>query len=82
MTSKQKSTSAPESVSSCSGCRRKCCKYPVELSGGMKQRTVIATSDDSVAQSVYRSEPSSALDVTSQKMVIKMILDLMEKKAS
>jgi peptide/nickel transport system ATP-binding protein len=54
-------------------------KYPVELSGGMKQRTVIATSVILSPKVLIADEPSSALDVTSQKMVIKMLLDLMEK---
>jgi peptide/nickel transport system ATP-binding protein len=54
-------------------------KFPVELSGGMKQRTVIATSVILSPKVLIADEPSSALDVTSQKMVIKMLLDLMEK---
>ena len=54
-------------------------KYPVELSGGMKQRTVIATSVILSPKILIADEPSSALDVTSQKMVIKMLKDLMEK---
>jgi peptide/nickel transport system ATP-binding protein len=54
-------------------------KYPVELSGGMKQRTVIATSVILCPKVLIADEPSSALDVTSQKMVIKMLLDLLEK---
>lgn len=53
-------------------------KYPVELSGGMKQRTVIAVSVILGPKILIADEPSSALDVTSQKMVIKMLLDLME----
>jgi peptide/nickel transport system ATP-binding protein len=53
-------------------------KYPVELSGGMKQRTVIATSVILYPKVLIADEPSSALDVTSQKMVIKMLRDLME----
>jgi len=53
-------------------------KYPVELSGGMKQRTVIAVSTILSPKVLIADEPSSALDVTSQKMVIKMIHDLME----
>ncbi len=53
-------------------------KYPVELSGGMKQRTVIATSVILFPKVLIADEPSSALDVTSQKMVIKMLRDLME----
>jgi peptide/nickel transport system ATP-binding protein len=54
-------------------------KYPVELSGGMKQRTVIATSVILSPKVLIADEPSSALDVTSQKKVIKMMKDLMEK---
>jgi peptide/nickel transport system ATP-binding protein len=54
-------------------------KYSVELSGGMKQRTVIAVSTILFPKVLIADEPSSALDVTSQKMVIKMLRDLMEK---
>ena len=53
-------------------------QYPVELSGGMKQRTVIAISVILFPKVLIADEPSSALDVTSQKMVIKMLRDLME----
>jgi peptide/nickel transport system ATP-binding protein len=54
-------------------------RYPVELSGGMKQRVVIAVSVLHFPKVLIADEPSSALDVTSQKMVIKMLRDLMEK---
>jgi peptide/nickel transport system ATP-binding protein len=53
--------------------------YPVELSGGMKQRTVIAISVFLSPKILIADEPSSALDVSSQKMVIKMLLDLMDR---
>ena len=43
----------------------------------MKQRTVIATSVILFPKVLIADEPSSALDVTSQKMVIKMLRDLM-----
>lgn len=52
-------------------------KYPVELSGGMKQRTVIAISVLLSPKVLIADEPSSALDVTSQKMVIKMLKQLL-----
>ena len=52
-------------------------KYAVELSGGMKQRTVIAVSVILFPKVLIADEPSSALDVTSQKMVIKMLRNLM-----
>ena len=54
-------------------------KYAVELSGGMKQRTVIAVSTILNPKVLIADEPSSALDVTSQKMVIKMMHELMDK---
>jgi peptide/nickel transport system ATP-binding protein len=53
-------------------------KYPVELSGGMKQRTVIAISVLLFPKVLIADEPSSALDVTTQKMVIKMLKGLIE----
>ncbi len=53
-------------------------KYPVELSGGMKQRAVIAVSVILFPKVLIADEPTSALDVTSQKMVIKMLKDLMK----
>jgi len=54
-------------------------QYPVELSGGMKQRTVIAISTILSPKVLIADEPSSALDVSSQKIVIKLLHDLMEK---
>jgi peptide/nickel transport system ATP-binding protein len=54
-------------------------RYSVELSGGMKQRTVIAVSTILSPKVLIADEPSSALDVTSQKLVIKMMRELMEK---
>ena len=54
-------------------------KYPVELSGGMKQRTVIAVSVILFPKVLIADEPTSALDVTSQKLVIMMLRDLMKE---
>ena len=54
-------------------------KHAVELSGGMKQRVVIAISTILSPKVLIADEPSSALDVTSQKMVIKMLKDMMDK---
>lgn len=54
-------------------------KYPTELSGGMKQRAVIAISVILSPIVLIADEPSSALDVTSQKMVIKMLRQLMDQ---
>ena len=52
--------------------------FPVELSGGMKQRTVIAVSTLMNPKVLIADEPTSALDVTSQKAVIKMMRQLMD----
>lgn len=54
--------------------------YPNELSGGMKQRTVIAISTILNPKVLIADEPTSALDVTSQKAVIKLMKDLLERK--
>lgn len=55
-------------------------QHAVELSGGMKQRTVIAISTILNPKVLIADEPSSALDVSSQKIVIQLLHDLMEKQ--
>lgn len=52
-------------------------QYAIELSGGMKQRTIIAISTLLNPKILIADEPSSALDVTSQRIVIKLLKDLM-----
>ena len=53
--------------------------YPSELSGGMKQRTVIALSTLLNPKVLIADEPSSALDVSSQKIVINMLKKMMKE---
>ncbi len=52
--------------------------YPNELSGGMKQRTVIAISTLLNPRVLIADEPSSALDVSSQKVVIAMLKKMLK----
>jgi peptide/nickel transport system ATP-binding protein len=54
--------------------------YPNELSGGMKQRTVIAISTIMNPDILVADEPTSALDVSTQKVVMRMLKALMKKK--
>ncbi len=53
--------------------------YPSELSGGMKQRTVIALSTLLNPKVLIADEPSSALDVSSQKIVISMLRKMLDE---
>jgi peptide/nickel transport system ATP-binding protein len=55
-------------------------RYPFELSGGMKQRAVIATATLLNPKLLIADEPTSALDVATQKMVLKTLNELMNKK--
>jgi peptide/nickel transport system ATP-binding protein len=55
-------------------------RFPHELSGGMKQRVVIAISTLWNPKLLVVDEPTSALDVTSQKTLIKVLLDLRRAK--
>jgi peptide/nickel transport system ATP-binding protein len=54
--------------------------YPVQLTAGMRQRCVIGISTLLNPQVVIADEPTSALDVTTQKQVIAMMFDLLDKK--
>ncbi len=54
--------------------------YPHQLSGGMKQRTVIALSTLLNPKILICDEPTSALDVSSQKVVIQMLMKLLREE--
>lgn len=54
--------------------------YPFELSGGMRQRAVIATSTLLNPRLLLVDEPTSALDVVTQKMVLKTFKDVFDKE--
>jgi peptide/nickel transport system ATP-binding protein len=55
--------------------------YPFELSGGMCQRVVIALALACNPQLLIADEPTTGLDVTTQKAVMDLIVELTKKRA-
>jgi peptide/nickel transport system ATP-binding protein len=53
--------------------------YPHELSGGMKQRTLLALSVLLSPQIVILDEPTTALDILTQRAIIDVLNDMQEK---
>ncbi len=54
--------------------------YPHQLSGGMKQRTVTIISTLLNPRLLVADEPTSALDVSSQKILIEMLQEMLDKR--
>ena len=54
-------------------------EYPHEMSGGMKQRAMIAMALSSNPSLLIADEPTTALDVTIQKQILYLIKDLQKK---
>ncbi len=55
-------------------------KYPHELSGGMRQKVLIAMAISCQPKILIVDEPTSALDIVSKNNIIKLLLEIKEKE--